>query len=306
MLTSQIRWLVASALILAACTTVSRQAPISLPFSSHANQVSILATIGGKPLTFLVDTAVDPSAIDGAVARDLGLKALSAGGAIEGVGTETATAYPSVIPDLMIAGKSVGAVEVLVNDMTRLRERFGAPLDGILGYSLLKKHAVMIDYRANRITFYEGPARQDPKSCRTVHRFPLRFLSDDDRLILVPGLKIEGVEVPAMLDTGSSNNLRIGEGAPAIAPIRPLLPKGEAGSVVGARGQAAVRRGLLNGSVTLGPFRADRPEVALIGVRNPRVPVSIGNRFLRTLGVRLLVDIPGGVVGLYSDCRGAI
>lgn len=285
------------------CATALAPAPsIVLPFDPHANQVTISATANGTPLRFLVDTAVDPSAIDRPMAMVLGLRPTGNEGAIEGVGSDIATAFPSVLPELVIGGRRYAHIEVLVNDMSKIRARFGVPLDGILGYSLLKDHAVLIDYPSNRIEIFNGPASHEPRQCRQVDSFPLRFQSEEEKLILVPGLAINGVEVPAMLDTGSSNGLRIEVDAPALAGVKSILPKGAEGTSVGARGQAAVRYGLLTAPVTLGPFKLNQTDVALAGVRNPDVPVNIGNRFLRAIGAKLLVDIPSNKITLYGEC----
>ena len=293
----------AGSLVLTACASFLDSRPATLNFSSQANQVAVPVRIADRSLTFLVDTAVDPSVIDRAVAKDLGLERLAEEGAIEGVGSQATTAFPVSIPKFHVGSQKYGPLEALVIDMSRLSARFGGPLHGVLGYSLLRDHAVLIDYPTNSITFYAGAAPDEPKGCRHSHRFPLRFLSDEDKLILVPGFRIGGVELVAMLDTGSSNNLRVEEDAPAVAPIRNLLPKGAATTVVGARGTATQRVGVLKAAVTLGPFQVDETEVALVGGRNPAVPVNIGNRFLRTIGASLLVDMPSGRVGIYGGCN---
>jgi hypothetical protein len=299
---SRIFVILAAGLFLTGCASLLGGSASFIPFDPRSNQVTISASANGVPLRFLVDTAVDPSAIDRRAAFAAGLKKLGKDEAIEGVGSDAATAYPSVIPSLDIAGRIYGPIEVLVNDMSKIRARYGAPLDGILGYSLLKDHAVLIDYPANRIALFEGAASTEPRGCRTVHRFPLRFRSDDDRSILVPGLAIGGIQIPAFLDTGSSNSLRIDVDAPSITSIRRMLPQGEAGTSVGARGEAHLRRGTLEVPVTLGPFRVDHADVSMVRESSPDLPVNIGNRFLRALGAKLLVDIPGRKVAIYGEC----
>ncbi|HZC38148.1 MAG TPA: pepsin/retropepsin-like aspartic protease family protein [Sphingomicrobium sp.] len=295
--------------VIAACTivtSVSANAPrrqTTVPFEAHKNEILITASVNGVPLRLLVDTAVDPSAIDHQVAATLHLSRASQEGAIEGVGSDTATAYESVIPSLAIGNRSYASISVLVSDFSKLRARFGIQLDGVLGYSLLKNHAVLIDYPANRITIYDGPVKRTPQQCRKVYAFPLRFQSKDEKLMLVPGLTIAGIEVPALLDTGSSGGLRIDETAPDIARVRRLLPKGEVGTSVGARGEEGLRKGVLRAPVRLGRFQLGKTDVAMVKTDNPDVPVNIGNAFLRALRIKLLVDIPGGRVGIYGDCR---
>lgn len=292
---------IAASFAIAGCVTVAGPSATTVPFDPHSNQVAIAASANGVPVRMLVDTAVDPSALDAADATSASLKKLGEDEEVGGVGSDAATAYPSVIPNLMIGGRDYGPIEVVVNDMRKLRARYGAPLNGILGYSLLKNHAVVIDYKANVITFFNGAAVA-PRGCREVHRFPLRFRSEEDKTILVPGLRIGGVDVPAFLDTGSSNGLRIDADSVVLAPILPMLPKGEAGTSVGARGEATVERGTLRAPIALGPFRLSEIPVSIVHEKQQEKEVNIGNQFLRALGVKLLVDIPGKKVGLYGAC----
>lgn len=255
------------------------------------------------PLRLLIDTAVDPSAIDRKTAGTLKLNRRGAEAEVEGAGSSSsATGFESAIETLTISGRPFGPIDVVVADLSALRTRYDAALNGVLGYSLLKNHAVMIDYPRNRLTIFRNSGAR-PQGCRLSYSVPLRFESNDNRLILVPGLKIGGKEVPAFLDTGSSGGLRIEYEAPSVAKIRAMLPKGEASSSVGARGVEALRSGTLNVPVTLGPFRLLHTKVALVPSGNPQVPVNVGNQFLRALGVRLLVDMPARRLGLYGGCR---
>jgi hypothetical protein len=279
------------------------RAPVVVPFDPHSHQVALAASAAGVDLKLLLDTALDPSAIDSALAARLGLARASANAPIEGVGSDAATAYDSVLPALSLGQHRLGPIDVAVFDMAKLRNRFGRPLDGILGYSFLKDRAVVIDYAADRVSIFERGADPDTAlaGCKRSHRVALRFVSEEDRLIVIPGLAIAGVEVPAMLDTGSSNGLRIEDKSPQLASVRHLLPAGEAGTSVGARGEAPQRRATLAVPVTLGPFTVERAEVALVD-RRGAVPVNIGNRFLRAMRTRLLVDMPRGRVEFHGDC----
>ena len=52
----------------------SAKAPVEVPFEFVANQIVVQAKIGGKgPFNMLLDTDTDPSAIDSAAAKELGL-----------------------------------------------------------------------------------------------------------------------------------------------------------------------------------------------------------------------------------------
>ena len=301
---------IAGITLVLASPTLGRPLPVKsgpralvVGFDPRHDQVGVDAVAGGVPLRLLIDTAVDPSVIDRMTAAALKLKQRGAEAEIEGAGSSaSATGYESTIDALTISGTAYSSIAVIVADLSALRTRYDAALDGILGYSLLKEHAVIIDYPRNRLTIFRNSGAS-PLGCRRSYSVPLQFQSEDNRLILVLGLKIGGKQVPAFLDTGSSGGLRIEDQAPSVAAIRAMLPLGEASSSIGARGVEALRTGTLNVPVTLGPFRSLHTKVALVPSSNPQVPVNIGNQFLRALGVRLLVDMPARRLGLYSDCR---
>jgi len=263
--------------------------------------VAVHGVIDGTPRIFLIDTGVDPSAVDLAVARDHSLEKTGEHGEVDGVGNNGATAYPSVLPEITIGDRRFGPIDVLVIDMSKLSARYGAPLDGILGYSLLKDHAILIDYAVDEITFFDGAAGSEPARCTKAYRFPLKFASDDDHSILVPGLTVGGVEIPAFVDTGSSNGLRIDVDSPAVAEILAALPKGRESTTIGARGEASQRLASLPMSVKIGPFTLQGAEAAM--VHGATAPIGIGNRFFEALGAKLLIDIPGGEVGIFQSCK---
>ena len=194
-------------LLLPSCASV-RTAARTMLFDDGATQVVIAGTTAGQGLRLMVDTAVDPSALDQSVADGLNLphgKTVQA----EGFGHAEVQSHGSTLPDLSIAGAEVGPLEVQVLDLSALSARLGFPLGGILGYSMLKNHAVLIDYPNRRLTLYSSGAIPNVPKCGLVHRFPLQWVPGGEKIILVPGLTIGGLEVPARLDTGSALSLLI-------------------------------------------------------------------------------------------------
>src|SRR5437762_1914928 len=82
-----------------------------VPFEYIRNQILVQVKIAGKgPFNMLFDTDTDPSAIDLAIARELGLKLGSKGYQGTGGGTETNLVYPTKIP--MVGLGSMTAKEV--------------------------------------------------------------------------------------------------------------------------------------------------------------------------------------------------
>jgi hypothetical protein len=91
--------------------------------------------------------------------------------------------------------------------------------------------------------------------------------------------------------------------APELESIRELLPEGEAGTSVGARGETAHRTGVLDLPVRLGPFTVNEAPVTLAPrAAGGSMAVNVGNKFLRAAGIRLLLDYSGRRVGFYGEC----
>lgn len=295
------RALLATAALGGCATNPSLPPPLELPFEFTASQVMFQARAGGLPLTVMLDTAVDPSALDSAAAKALGVQS-GAEQAGDGFGSGTFSYRPAILEALSIRDQSFGPVEVAVGDLSALASRTGGRLDAILGYSFLKDHPVLIDYPANRLTIFSGRRGAEPAGCRQRYRFPVRFLSDEEKIILIPGLRIGGTEILARLDTGSARGLLVDAESPAAAAIRPFLPRGRTDTAMGFRGSATVERGPLRASAILGPFRLEAADTTVTMDRTSQAPVNIGNGFLRAIGVQLLVDIPAGKIGLYRSC----
>src|SRR5260370_36959066 len=80
------------------------QAPSAeVPFEFIRNQIVVQVKIAGKgPFNMLLDTDTDPSAIDLATARELGLQLGSKGYQGSGGGTETNLVYPTKLPAVEI------------------------------------------------------------------------------------------------------------------------------------------------------------------------------------------------------------
>src|SRR5262249_22940495 len=122
-------------------------APVEIPFEFEHNQVIVQVKIAGKgPFNMLLDTNTDPSAIDTAAARDLGLAVGSKGSPATGGGTQTNTIYSTVLQNVEVGGIVARELAAATIDLTKLAEKLGRPIQGVLGYSFLKDRIVQIDY----------------------------------------------------------------------------------------------------------------------------------------------------------------
>src|SRR6266436_9149486 len=107
----------------------SRSAAVEVPFELVHNQVVVTVKIGGKgPYHMLVDTGSDPSAIDLAAAKELGLGLDSRSYAATGGGSDTQTVQLTRLPSVelgTIVAKDVSAAAI---DLKKLAAKLEQPL----------------------------------------------------------------------------------------------------------------------------------------------------------------------------------
>src|SRR5438132_10561897 len=158
---------------------------IEVPFELVRDQIVVQAKIGGKgPFNLLLDTDTDPSAIDLATARELGLNLGSKGYPASGGGTDANSTFLTKLAVIELGNMSVKNVTAGAIDLTKLGAKLGRPIHGVLGYSFLKDRIVQIDYPAHLVRFYEStPYPGIRYAPNTVNRIAIPFRYDDDVLI---------------------------------------------------------------------------------------------------------------------------
>jgi hypothetical protein len=110
----------------------SKQQVIEVPFDFFRNEIIVQVKVDGKGLfNMMLDTGTDPSAIDIATARELGLKLDSVGGKATGGGSGVNLAYGTKLPLVELGGITAKNVEAAAIDLTKVSERLGKPLHGV-------------------------------------------------------------------------------------------------------------------------------------------------------------------------------
>ena len=199
-------------LLLAAGSGRSQAAKPSaeVPFEFEHNQIIVEVKIAGKgPFNMLFDTDTDPSAIDAATARELGLAVGTKGSNATGGGTETNTVYPTRLPSVELGNVTARDLLAATIDLTKLGARIGKPLHGVLGYSFLKDRIVQIDYPNQKIRFFtESPYPRIQQGPNTVNiiSFPFRL---EDGNVIIEAVFINNEKMRATLDTGSSGTFAL-------------------------------------------------------------------------------------------------
>lgn len=153
---------------------------------------------GEEPVTFILDTGAVKSPIDPEYAKTIGIRAKSSGTAHGAGGVVKIGIAPDVT--MSFAGLRSKVDRSPMTPLGAISLRIGQPVHGVLGFDVLHKYVVEIDYANERVTFH--PRSFTPP--RDAVRVPIRFdghLPLVDARITLP----DGREIPARLlvDTGA-------------------------------------------------------------------------------------------------------
>jgi predicted aspartyl protease len=245
------------------------------PFDLVENQVVARITIGGRgPFACLLDTAVAPSVVDLALARELGLSVRDdVRGEVAGQGSEGATFFPSELPEVRLGELEVGDVETVAVDLSRLGSKLHQPLHAILGQSFFEGRVVQLDYRNRRVRF-------NPHGFDHGVRADIEGAAD---LTPVVTVQVNGASVPVVLDTGSSLTLGIYLESVEKLGLVEALAGATPRSSMGARGHIDAREGVVD-SLVLGDVQLS-PASAVFLPRPHEDPTralgNLGNGFLQ-------------------------
>ena len=224
---------------------------------------------GGHPLTVLLDTGTDPSAIDLGLARRLGLR-LGEFGLGSDAASDQVRFTESILPWLRLGALTLRDLYVLAVDLSRAPFK----VDLVLGYNVLSSLTLTIDYAAGQLHLGH-PDLTLPEPGPDGATLPLRFfdhfpalegaalLCADERGLAL-GLR-EAMRLPLVtIDTGSNGALTLSPDLAAQAGVR----RGS-GAVVDAEGRGFVEgvsvlraavAGLRLGPFTLPVIELDAPE----------------------------------------------
>ena len=275
--------------IMVCCLGSFAQAPskaqaLALPFDFYQNEIIFQVKVNGKgPFNMMLDTGTDPSAIDLATAREIGLKLDPVGRQGAGGGTSINLAYETKLPLLEIDGLTVKNIEALAIDLSRISQRLGKPIHGVLGHSLLNNRIVQIDYPQRVVRFYsKSPFAKAANQPNTPKRTVLSFRYADD--VLIDEVSVNGKKIVANLDTGSDGTFQLTPAAVSYLRLEDEVSKAKVSTSVGFNGVSENREGRI-GSVTIGGISIDAPTVIFFARgagRDKRAwGINIGNAFLK-------------------------
>lgn len=272
--------------LLVACANPVALRSTRIPFETARSQILVPMQLGEEANLhwFILDSAVDPSVIDESL-LDLDPVELTSDEAQEAEGAgdgEGLAVRPARVHRYSIGGMELFRLEAVATDLSDFGNSLGRPLAGILGHSFLRDKAVRIDYvNAHVDLAFNRRELPEPTAPPTkIHRVPLRFMTKTD-LIPVLDLTVNGETVRVSLDTGSSLGIQIYSSAVERLGLETLRDHAKRSSITGARGQAEIRKAILD-RVVLGPF--EEVDVPLDFSERAHDPAqrqgNVGNRFL--------------------------
>jgi len=262
----------------------NRQAPAEVPFEFIHNEIVVQVKIAGKgPYSMLIDTDTDPSAIDSATARELGLAQGSKSYPASGGGNETNVFHLTRLPVVEIGNVTVKEVSAGTIDLAKLSAKMERPIQGVLGYSFLRDRIIQIDYPQSKIRFYaESPYPGILNAPNTVNTIAVPFRYDEG--VLIDSVFVNGQKMKATIDTGSSGTFALTPEAIAKLGLEEEMRDAKTEEFVGYNGGYETKTGILK-SVRLGRLSVDSTQATFwlpgTGHDKKKFQVNIGNGFFK-------------------------
>lgn len=285
----------------------SSEPPLTVPFDFSRHEIGVNVTVKDTPLFMLLDTGVDPSIIDLARAKALGLPVdLKNTGEGSGFGSGKAVVFPATIRGLKIGARAFGDFEALAIDTTAMSKGYRRPIDGVLGYSFLKDKTVLIDYPSNAMTLLASAKAADAltRQCRHHFSIPLRTLGDNHWPV-ISEFRFGAVTAPVTLDTGSSRLMGFYQIALQDKRIGDALKVTGTNTGAGARGSFTSKTAVLGVPMGFGPFSLPAgAAVSLLPTNDEtgKMFANIGNQALAAMTPKLLLDYAGKTISFFGDC----
>jgi predicted aspartyl protease len=164
---------------------------VEIPFKLYRDYLIVVQGSLGtvRRLNFLVDTGVNPTAVDRRIAKKLGLTGGSHMLSLFNQNTDVAVA---VLSGLQVGPILAASVPVVIQDLSQLEEATGVRIDAIIGLGVLSLSSFSIDYRSRKMVF--GPIESSA--------FAVPFESGPP--VLTVQAKVQDEPVRLLVDTGTT------------------------------------------------------------------------------------------------------
>lgn len=266
--------------------------PVTLPIRFSQREIFVQVKLNGREYLMMLDTGAGITVVDQPVAEALRLPpgdSMNVLGA-SGQGSASVTRLSS----LQIGNVHLRDVQVAVTDLGLIRLIGGSRFGGILGFNVLSRFRVTVDYHRRTLTL-ERPGGKLPPGRAIIAQFP--------GATPMLGVEVEDIgKVPMLLDTGAAMSILPVEAGQQWQPFRSAslgltLGVGGMGNVPRAARASTVR---LAGETVRGVMLMYSPPAvqgAPVQILSEAGFGLLGNNLLRHF--RLTIDYPMRTVVLH-------
>jgi hypothetical protein len=248
-------------------------------------------------LQFIFDTGSSGISLDSATARYLGLQPTNDGLLIRGIAGVREVAQLRN-RSLIVGGLQNDSLDFYINDYSVLTSLYGVRVDGVIGYALLSRFIVNIDYEKQQMEWLAPGAYTYPKKGvllrPQINRLPAYTFSIEE---------LQTKNYPLLIDIGAGLNLLFSERFAKEAGVLDPSRKSWITSGEGIGGQIELRLTLLR-SLRIGPYRFKKIPITIFednhNVTNyPNWAGLIGNDLLRRFNI--VLNYPAGEIHLCPN-----
>jgi predicted aspartyl protease len=237
---------------------------IEVPFTFERSSVIIPVQVNGKgPYNMLLDTGAEQSAVDLNTAKELGLKLNPIGGGkVVATGIKQNTLYLTKLSQIDVGGLKAKDILAVATDFSRISQRVGIPVHGVVGYNFLKHRVVQFDYPKHMVRFYSTSriAKSQPADAASRMALSFRFYGDD-KFPVIDDVYVNGKKIKAELDTGHSGVLALTAAAIKRLGLEAEAQAAEPETSEGALGTSVNRKGKLK-TLRVGTVTVESPTVS--------------------------------------------
>jgi hypothetical protein len=261
---------------------------VDVPFVFEHNEILVRVRIGGhEPVTMMLDTDSDPSSINLSFAQSNDFKLREIHGQVTGGGSERPKVYLTRLEGVELGSLQARDLQAVAIDLSKIQNRLGLQVQGVLGHDFLAGRVLQIDYPAKVLRFYRSSSAL-PSAKNVQAAFPFRVGEDGD--ILFDGVMINGKKAKATLDTGSDGMFALTPAAVETLGLTDAARQGQPDTSDGYKGTVQSTRGKID-RIGMGSMEVPSPEVVFWakGAGRDQRPwdLDIGNAFLKDYIVTL-------------------
>ena len=240
---------------------------------------------GSETARFFLDSGAGGSVVTRTFAEKIGLASNGAMRAVGANGPTSLALAKNVV--LTLPGLDLPLPSVTVLDAAAGMHSLGRQWDGLLGYDVLSRLVVRVDYARKEITVFD-PAFFVPE--KTAASLPLTFLGNwplVEAKVLLPGR--EPIEIKCFIDTGAGG-LMLSNAFVAANHVLDMVDKTASSSIFGAGGESKRLTAQIDG-LQLGPYLLHdltaglSPDTKEGALASPDIGAMAGGEILRRFTV---------------------